>query len=84
MTGVVNKLELVLKTILNEIADDPSSVELNIVQGHSSFLIEVIANQEDRKHLIGREGKMAHALRVVASAIGARHGKSVDLKVVGL
>lgn len=74
-------LEL-LTTTVRHLVDAPTAVELNLVKGKHSMLVEVMCVEEDRRHVIGRSGRTAQALRTLFGAMFARKGMSFDLKII--
>jgi predicted RNA-binding protein YlqC (UPF0109 family) len=74
-----------LRTIINEIVDAPDAVTINFVKGNYTLLIEIKSSTDDKKYLIGREGRTAQSLRILVKAACMRHKMTaVDLNVEGL
>ena len=57
---------------------DPSAVRVNVVEGGRMLELETAA--EDRGRVIGRQGRVAKAMRAVLEA--SRHGRDVRLEIV--
>jgi predicted RNA-binding protein YlqC (UPF0109 family) len=78
----IDDVLVLLDSVVKQLVDLPEQVELNVVKGRHSVLVEAIAVREDRKHLIGRSGRTAVALRTLFGAMLARQGVSFDLKII--
>jgi hypothetical protein len=74
-------LQKVLTYVVGQIVDDPSQVEVTIIeQGPDEVLAEVRTGPGDMGRVIGRRGRTARAIRTVAQAAGDEEGitASVD------
>lgn len=56
----------------------PDAVRVNVLEG--GRLLEVETAEEDRGRVIGRQGRVAKAMRAVLAA--SRHGRDVRLDIV--
>ena len=57
---------------------DPSAVRVNVVEG--GRMLELETAPDDRGRVIGRQGRVAKAMRAVLEA--SRHGRDVRLEIV--
>ena len=74
-------VEKVVTYLVNEIVDDPESVKVEIVSdGYDSVVAEVRTAKSDMGRVIGRRGRVARAIRSVASITGEEEGLSVDVE----
>ena len=74
-------LQKVLTYVVGQIVDDPSQVEVTIIeQGPDEVLAEVRTGPGDMGRVIGRRGRTARAIRTLAQAAGDEEGitASVD------
>jgi hypothetical protein len=60
------------------LVSQPDAVRVNVVEG--GRLLELETAQEDRGRVIGRQGRVAKAMRAVLAA--SRHGRDVRLDIV--
>ena len=67
-----------IEFIAKAIVTDPETVAVNEVDG--GRLLELETDQEDRGRVIGRQGRVAKAMRAVLGA--SRHGTNVRLDIV--
>jgi len=56
----------------------PDAVRVNVVDG--GRMLELETSEEDRGRVIGRQGRVARAMRAVLMA--SRHGRDVRLDIV--
>ena len=74
-------VEKVVTYLVNEIVDDPESVKVEIVSdGDDSVVAKVRTAKSDMGRVIGRRGRVARAIRSVASIAGEEEGLSVDVE----
>jgi len=68
--------------IAKSLVDDPSQVHVNeIVSGHSTTL-ELEVAQEDMGRVIGKNGRVANAMRVLVRVVAAKQGRRVNLEIL--
>ena len=64
-------VEKVVTYVVTQIVDDPDSVEVEIVpDGDDAIVAEVRTAKSDMGRVIGRRGRVARAIRSVASVAG--------------
>lgn len=74
-------VEKVVTYLVTQIVDDPDSVEVEIVQdGDDAVVAEVRTAKSDMGRVIGRRGRVARAIRSVASIAGDEEGLSVEVE----
>ena len=74
-------VEKVVTYLVTEIVDDPESVKVEIVsEGDDAVVAEVRTAKSDMGRVIGRRGRVARAIRSVASIAGEEEGLSVDVE----
>jgi hypothetical protein len=73
-------VERVVRYVTEAIVDDPSSVQVEIVSdGDESVVAEVRTAKSDMGRVIGRRGRVARAIRSIASAAGDEEGLAVEV-----
>ena len=76
-------VEKVVTYVVTQIVDDPDSVEVEIVpDGDDAIVAEVRTAKSDMGRVIGKRGRMAHAIRTVTRAAAVRDGVEVDIEFV--
>lgn len=71
-----------LKTIITSLVNDPSSVSINEVDGEKAIIFEVKVAESDMGKVIGREGRIAKAIRTIMKSLAAKEGKKVNVEFI--
>lgn len=71
-----------LEAIITSLVNDPSSVSINEVDGEKAIIFEVKVANSDMGRIIGREGKMAKAIRTIMKALATKEGKKVNVEFI--
>ena len=71
-------VELITKALV----DDPDNVEIKETAGESIIILEIKVGQEDVGKVIGKEGRIANAIRTVVKAAAAKQGKKVTVEII--
>jgi predicted RNA-binding protein YlqC (UPF0109 family) len=71
-----------IEYIAKSLVDDPAQVNVNIVEGEKSTILELRVAKGDIGKVIGKHGRIAKAIRVVLQAAGARTGKHTVLEIL--
>lgn len=71
-----------LETIITSLVNDPSKVSINQVDGEKSIVFEVRVANDDMGKVIGKEGRIAKAIRTIMKAQAAKEGKRVSVEFV--
>ena len=68
--------------IAKSLVDDPSQVQVTEIEGAASVILELSVAPEDMGRVIGRNGRVANAMRTLLRVIAAKQGKRVTLEIV--
>ena len=70
-----------LTWLAKQLVDDPDAVRVEQVEREDATVLELYVAPEDRGKVIGRQGRLARALRTIvrASAAGARKRVILDI-----
>lgn len=68
-------------TIAREIVDNPDQVEVNQIQGENSITLKLSVADEDMGKVIGKQGRIARAIRTVVKAAATKEGKKVMVDI---
>jgi len=72
----------VIKFIVFHLVDDRDAVKIEEVEEEAGrILLRLFVAPEDMGKVIGKQGKIARAIRTVTKALGARSGKKVMLEI---
>lgn len=70
-----------VETIAKAIVDKPEEVVVNEILGEKSVILEVSVAEEDMGKIIGKQGRIARAIRTVVKAAATREGKKVIVDI---
>jgi predicted RNA-binding protein YlqC (UPF0109 family) len=71
-------IELIAKSLV----DNPSRVQVSQLDGEQSSIIELKVAQEDIGKVIGKQGRIAQAIRIILSAAGMKVKKRFSLEII--
>ena len=70
----------VLETIIKNLVDTPEAVDIKEVEGEKNIIFEVKVAEKDFGKIIGRQGKIAKAIKTLSKALGAKEGRRVEIE----
>lgn len=68
--------------IAKELVDHPEEVSVTEVDNDNSLTLELRVNPEDMGKVIGKQGKIAKAIRTVVKAASMKENKKVHVEIV--
>lgn len=68
--------------VARALVDDPDEVEVNLIEGEKSTILELRVSQNDIGKVIGKHGRIAKAMRTILSAAATKSGKRVVLEIL--
>jgi hypothetical protein len=68
--------------IASSLVDDPSQVHVNMVRKGSQIILKLEVAREDMGRIIGKNGKVANAIRTLLRVSAAHENKKVILDIV--
>lgn len=71
-----------LEAIITSLVNEPSEVSINQVDGEKSIVFEVKVANSDMGKVIGREGRIAKAIRTIMKALAAKEGKKISVEFI--
>ena len=71
-----------LEAIITSLVSEPSEVSINQVDGEKQIVFEVKVANSDMGKVIGREGRIAKAIRTIMKALAAKEGKKVSVEFI--
>ena len=72
-------MEEILKTILENLVDQKDQVQVTRVDYERGVLLKVKVAKEDMGKVIGKQGRVAKAIRTVMKAITSKENKKVGI-----
>jgi predicted RNA-binding protein YlqC (UPF0109 family) len=71
-----------VRIIAASLVDNPESVEVREVEGSQSIIIELKVASEDMGKVIGKQGRIAKAIRTVVKAAATKENKRVVVEII--
>ena len=71
-----------IEYIARSLVDQPDQVKVTQVEGEQSVIFELQVAQEDMGKIIGKEGRIANAIRTLLKVAAAREGKRAVLEII--
>jgi predicted RNA-binding protein YlqC (UPF0109 family) len=71
-----------LEFLARQLVDEPDAVRVEEVEDDDTLVLRLHVAQEDLGKVIGRQGRIARALRTVVRAGSARERRRVQLEIV--
>ena len=78
------EIKELIKNIVESIADHPEKISITEEDTGRGILFEIKVDKEDVGKLIGKQGRVAAALRTIAKAAGAKQGTRILVNVANV
>ena len=75
-------MEELVRDVARSLVDNPDAVDVREVAGPESTIIELRVAPEDMGKVIGKQGRIAKAIRAVVKAATARNAKPVFVEIL--
>ena len=75
-------MEELVKSIVLSLVDEPDSVSVTTVEKDGETIVELRVAESDIGKVIGRQGRIAKAIRTVVKAASIKNGKPVGVEIV--
>lgn len=74
-------MDELVEVIARNIVDKPEEVKTKKIEEDNTTLIELSVADEDMGKVIGKQGRIARAIRKVVKASATKEGKKVEVKI---
>ncbi|ERI92888.1 KH domain-containing protein [Clostridium sp. YIM B02515] len=71
-----------VEIIAKSLVDNPEAVQVNEVLGEQSIILELKVAPEDMGKVIGKQGRIAKAIRTVVKAAAIKDNKRVVVEII--
>lgn len=71
-----------VEIIARSLVDNPDAVQVNEVAGEQSVILELKVAPEDMGKVIGKQGRIAKAIRTVVKAAATKENKRVVVEII--
>ncbi len=73
----------ILETIIRNLVENQEAISVKEIEKDKSIIFEVRVAEGDMGKVIGKEGRVAKAIRSIIKAIAAKEGKRVTVEFIG-
>jgi predicted RNA-binding protein YlqC (UPF0109 family) len=78
----VSNMKELVEYMAKSLVDDPDSVIVREIEGASATVFELSVAQGDMGRIIGKQGRVANAMRTLLRVAAVKEGKRVTLEIV--
>lgn len=71
-----------VKFIAKSLVENPDEVVVNEIEGSQSIIIELKVHPDDMGKVIGKQGRIAKAIRTVVKAAAIKDNKRVVVEII--
>ena len=71
-----------LELIITSLVSEPSEVSINEQDGEKEITFQVKVKETDMGKVIGKEGRIAKAIRTIMKSIASKEGKRVSVEFI--
>ncbi|MCK4232672.1 KH domain-containing protein [candidate division WOR-3 bacterium] len=71
-----------LEYVVKALVDNPDNVKIEEVSGEKTVIYELRVGEGDLGKVIGKEGRMAKAIRTILTAASMKKGKRAQLEII--
>ena len=75
--------DALIKQVVESLVDTPEDVNIERQDSDKKIFYQISVNPDDVGKVIGRQGRLIKAIRVVLRAAGSVNGEQVDVDVLG-
>lgn len=75
-------MKALVEMIVKALVDNPDAVQINETAGESIVILEIRVGADDVGKVIGKEGRIANAIRTVVKAAAAKTDKKVTVEIL--
>jgi len=68
--------------IARALVDEPDEVEVSMIEGEKSTILELRVGADDLGKVIGKHGRIAKSIRTILGASATKTGKRVVLEIL--
>lgn len=71
-----------LEYVVRSLVDNPDNVQIAEISGEKTIIYELRVGEGDLGKVIGKEGRMAKAIRTILTAASMKKGKRAQLEII--
>lgn len=74
-------MKQLIETIVSSLVDHPESISIKMVEEEEKITYQLSVHKEDMGKVIGKQGRVAKAIRTVIYAAGSTQQKKIYLEI---
>ena len=74
-------MQELLVFVARSLVDDPDQVSVQVTEGPEAIILELHVAEDDMGKVIGKQGRIAKAIRAVVKAATAKNSKPVFVEI---
>ena len=71
-----------VEVIAKSLVDNPSEIQVNEIQGEQDLILELRVAPEDMGKVIGKQGRIAKAIRTVVKAAALNKDQKIVVEII--
>jgi predicted RNA-binding protein YlqC (UPF0109 family) len=75
-------LKEIVSFIAKALVDDPEEVEVEVIEGEKTVIVELSVAPTDLGKVIGKDGRTAQSIRTLLNAAASKAGRLAHLDIV--
>ena len=75
-------MQELVEAIAKSLVDNPDAVSVKATEDESGLLLELTVDPDDMGKVIGKQGRIAKAIRTVVKAAAVRENKKVQVEIL--
>jgi len=68
--------------LAKSLVDNPEEVIVDVVEGDKALVLKLKVTSEDMGKVIGKQGRIAKAIRTIVKAAASKKGKKITVEIV--
>lgn len=71
-----------LEYLAKSLVDNPDDVSIEVIEGERSVILQLKVHPDDIGKVIGKQGRIANALRTLVKAAATKQGKNAIVEIL--
>ena len=71
-----------LEYLAKALVDNPDDVKIEVIEGERSVILQLKVHPDDIGKVIGKQGRIAQALRTIVKASATKQGKNAIVEIL--